>query len=254
MDIGAVAAPTSGNAWTRRLRLYGKALLLRDSAYQEVLAAPGPRREGLKLLIVLFVTVGLATSLGLTLDLLTLPRVETLEAQVSGFVFNSQAYQALSSGGPTGGQIFNVIYQLFWFVLKIDLGYPSPRDIVFAPLSMLSLGLFRWVTFAVFGEWVARRLGGSARPHAFWAALALAAAPALLRLLDIIPGFYLPGSLMLAWLALTSYQAIRATYPTFSWKRCLAVESWMFALHFICIAMAVVFGVVLGVVLYQALF
>jgi hypothetical protein len=97
-------------------------------------------------------------------------------------------------------------------------------------------------------------MGGVAARHAFWAALALAAAPALFRVLTVIPGFYLPSALLVAWLLLTSYQAVRATYPNLSWQRCLAVELWMFALHFICIFLAVVLGVLLGVVLYQLLF
>jgi hypothetical protein len=247
----AIAGRTLGNAWTRRLRLYWKALLLQGEVYREVVDASAPRKEGFRLLAVLFLTVGVLVSLGLALGWLTLPRIDLLQASVSESVFESQAYQAWAAASPTGALLFNAFYQVFWFLLTIEVGYPSARDIVLGPLSMLGLGLFRWATFAIFGEWVARRLGGTARPHAFWAALALAAAPALLRTLTVVPGLYLPGGLMVAWLALTSYQAVRATYPTLTWRQCLAVELWMFALHFICIILAVVFGVVLGVVLYQ---
>jgi hypothetical protein len=73
-------------------------------------------------------------------------------------------------------------------------------------------------------------------------------------MLTLVPGLVVPSALLIAWLALTSYQAVRATYPGLSWRQCLAVELWMFALHFICIILAVVLGVVLGVVLYQVLF
>jgi hypothetical protein len=250
----AIPAKTPGNAWTRRLRLYGKALLLQESAYREVLLSPAPRKEGFRLLVVLFLTVGVITSLGLALDWMTLPRVDLMQSYVSEFVFNSQIYAAWAAASPTGALIFNAFYQIFWFVLSIEIGYPTARDIVLGPISMVAVGLFRWFTFAVFGEWVARRMGGVAARHAFWAALALAAAPALFRVLTVIPGFYLPSALLVAWLLLTSYQAVRATYPNLSWQRCLAVELWMFALHFICIFLAVVLGVLLGVVLYQLLF
>jgi hypothetical protein len=245
---------TPGNAWTRRLRLYGKALLLREEAYREVLANLSPRREGFRLLVVLFLTVGVVVSLGEVFDLLTLPRVDQIESSLNQFVFGSSLYASLEAGNPTLALVLSALYQLFWFSLSLEIGYPSPRDIILGPLSMLALGLFRWVTFAVFGELVARRLGGTSRPHAFWAALALAAAPALLRMLTVIPGVVVPSALLVAWLALTSYQAVRATYPALSWRRCLAVEIWMFALHFICIFLAVVLGVLLGVVLYQLLF
>jgi hypothetical protein len=245
---------TGGNGWTRRLRLYGRALLLQEDAYREVIAAPSPRKEGLRLLVVLFITVGVITGLGLALDVMTLPRVDLIQSYVDAFVFDSQLYASLAAGSPTVALIFNALYRVSWFAFSMEVGYPSTRDILLAPLSMLALGLFRWFTFAVFGEWVGRRLGGISRPHVFWAALALAAAPALLRVFTLIPGFYLPGGLMAAWLLLTSYQAVRATYPNLSWQRCLAVELWMFALHFICIFLAVVLGVVLGVVLYQLIF
>lgn len=250
----ALPLGTPGNAWTRRLRLYWKALLLQESAYQEVVDSPSPRKEGVRLLVVLFLTVGVVASLGLALDWLTLPRVDQIQSYVSQFVFNSPAYAAWAGGSPTAALIFNAFYQIFWFALSLEIGYPSTRDILLGPFSMLAVGLFRWVTFAVFGELVARRLGGVSKPHVFWAALALAFAPALLRVLTVIPGFYLPSGLLVAWLLLTSYQAVRATYPTLSWRRCLAVELWMFALHFICIFLAIVLGVVLGVVLYQLLF
>jgi hypothetical protein len=247
-------AITPGNGWTRRLRLYGKAFLLQEAAYREVVDAPAPRKEGARLLAVLFLTVGVVTSLGLALDWMTLPRVDQIQTYLSQFVFDSQLYGAWAAGNPTGALIFNAFYQLFWFVLSIEIGYPSSRDIILAPISMLAVGLFRWVTFAVFGELVAKRLGGVSRPHVFWATLALAAAPALFRVLTVFPGFYLPSSLLVAWLLLTSYQAVRAAYPNLSWQRCLTVELLMFALHFICIFLAVVLGVVLGVVLYQLLF
>jgi hypothetical protein len=249
-----LATRTQGNAWSRRMRLYWKALMLRGEAYQEVLDSPSPRKEGFRLLVVLFLTTGVVVSVGLALHWMTLPRMDVLEAAVNDLVYDSRVYQAFVEAAPAGGTLFNLLYQLFWFVLTLELGYPTARDILLGPLSMLALGLFRWVTFAVFGEWVARKFGGAARPHAFWAALALAAAPALLHMLTLVPGLYVPGGLMAAWLALTSYQAVRATYPTLSWRKCLAVEVWMFALHFICIALAVVLGVVLGVVLYQILF
>jgi len=250
----ALNAGTRGNAWTRRLRLYFKALLLQEEAYTEVLQSPSPRKEGLRLLAVLFLTVGVVVSLGLVFDALTLPRINTLQASVDNFVFGSALYQQWSAGAATGVLLFNTLYGLFWFALRLEIGYPTTSDVLWGPLSMLALGVFRWFTFAVFGEWVGRKLGGVARPHAFWAALALAAAPALLRMFTILPGLYVPSSLLLAWLALTSYQAVRATYPNLSWRRCLAVELWMFALHFICIMLAIVLGVVLGVVVYQLLF
>jgi hypothetical protein len=250
----ALPVKAPGNAWTRRLRLYWKALLLQPSAYREVVESPSPRKEGLRLLVVLFLTVGVIASVGLALNWATLPRVDQIQASVSQFVFASSAYNAWAAGSPTAALIFNAFYRVFWFVLSIEIGYPSSRDILLGPLSILTVGLFRWVTFAVFGELVGRRLGGVSKPHVFWAALALAAAPALLRVLTVIPGFYLPSGLLVAWLLLCSYQAVRATYPNLSWRRCLAVELWMFALHFICIFLAVVLGVLLGVVLYQFLF
>jgi hypothetical protein len=119
---------------------------------------------------------------------------------------------------------------------------------------MLAVGLFRWVTFADLWRAGGAPLRRSRQPHASGARWRWPSAPVLFRGLNVIPGFYLPSGLLVVWLLLTSYQAVRATYPSLSWQRCLAVELWMFALHFICIFLSIVLGVVLGVVLYQLLF
>jgi hypothetical protein len=67
-------AITPGNAWTRRLRLYWKATPVAGGRLPRGGRFTFLRKEGFRLLVVLFLTVGVVTSLGLALDWMTLPR------------------------------------------------------------------------------------------------------------------------------------------------------------------------------------
>jgi hypothetical protein len=115
------------------------------------------------------------------------------------------------------------------------------------------MGLFNWVTFAIFGELIGRKLGGQARRRAFWGALAVANAPQMLTVLNIIPGLVVPSGLLWSWTLLTSYQATHATYPQLSWRRSLSTTLLMYALHYFFVFLSIVLGALLGVLAYSIL-
>ena len=231
-------------------QLWG-ALLLQEEAYQPILAAERPVRQGFKILTALYLTTGVITSLGLVFHYLTLPRVELIQTTVGDWIFSSALLQSWAAQQPALAAVLNLLYRLIWFIAGIRLGYPSVANVVLAPFSLWAMGLFNWVTFAVFGELIGRKLGGQAPRRAFWGALAVANAPQLLTVFSIIPGLVVPPSLLWSWTLLTSYQAVRVTFPQLSWRRTLSTTLAMYALHYFFIFLSIVFGVLLGVLIYS---
>ena len=232
-------------------RQFWQALLLQPEAYQPILRSEHPVRQGFRMLTALYLITGLITSLGLIFHYLTLPKVEVIQAQVGELILNSGLYQQWTVEQPALAAVVNLGYRLFWFIAGIRIGYPSRLDILLAPLSLWGMGLFNWVTFAIFGELIGRKLGGQAPRRAFWGALAVANAPQLLTVLNVIPGLVVPSGLLWSWTLLTSYQATQATYPQLNWRRTLSTTLAMYALHYFFIFLSIVLGVLLGVLVYS---
>ncbi len=231
-----------------------RALLLDGSAYRTVIEASSPARSGFKVLTVLLLTVGIATALGMLLRYLTLPPLDQIQTSVQSALTSTQLYQNWVQSGSTATILFNVLSRAFWLAAHLRLDYPTPAGILLAPLSIWIGGLLRWVTFAIFGEFFGRRLGGQAPRRAFWGSLAVASSPQLFYLLTVIPGMIVPSTLVTGWTLLTTYQAMRVTFPALTWKRSLSAQVLMFAVNELFIALALVLGILLGVALYQRLF
>jgi hypothetical protein len=234
-------------------RQFWQALLLQPEAYQPILRSERPVRQGFRMLTALYLITGLITSLGLIFNYLTLPRVEVIQSQIGDLIFNSALYQQWAVQQPALAAVLNLGYHLFWFTAGIRIGYPSRLGIFLTPLSLWGMGLFNWVTFAIFGELIGRKLGGQARRRAFWGALAVANAPQMLTVLNIIPGLVVPSGLLWSWTLLTSYQATHATYPQLSWRRSLSTTLLMYALHYFFVFLSIVLGALLGVLAYSIL-
>jgi hypothetical protein len=232
-------------------RQFWQALLLQSEAYQPILQSEHPVRQGFRMLTALYLITGLVTSVGLIFHYLTLPKVELIQTQVGDLILNSALYQRWIIEQPALAAVVNLGYRLFWFIAGIRIGYPSRLDIFLTPLSLWAMGLFNWVTFAIFGEVIGRKLGGQAPRRAYWGALAVANAPQLLTLLNVIPGLIVPSGLLWSWTLLTSYQATHATYPQLNWRRTLSTTLAMYALHYFFIFLSIVLGVLLGVLVYS---
>jgi hypothetical protein len=80
--------------------------------------------------------------------------------------------------------------------------------------------------------------------------MALAYAPSLLLVFNILPGLSIPAGLMRLWVFATSYQAIRSTFGL-SWKRSLVVVFLPYVITMLLFIISLVLGIMLGVVIYQ---
>jgi hypothetical protein len=159
--------------------------------------------------------------------------------------------QVASAMGATSGPLYNFLSWLLGFASS----YPSQTWIWLAPLGLILNLLFTWWLYAFLLQITAGWLGGKTRIEkgGFYPAMALAFAPSLLHVFNIFPNFSFPTALVQLWTLVTASLAIHQVYR-FSWVRTAATIFLAYVLNIVFLTLAVVGGVILGVVVYMALF
>jgi hypothetical protein len=107
-----------------------------------VIDASSPARAGFKVLTVLYLTVGIATALGMLLRYLTLPPLDQIQTSVQGALTGTQLYQSWVQSGSTAAVLFDVLSRAFWLAAHLRLDYPTRAGILLAPLSIWIGGCF----------------------------------------------------------------------------------------------------------------
>jgi hypothetical protein len=235
------------------ISLAWQALWLQKKAYTAILESKISSRRGFSILMLVLLIAAIATSLGLALDRTTMPQADQLQQQLYSAIANSQLYLNKTAQSPGFSTLFTVIYNLLWLVLRMTAGYPSGPYLLLGFLGVFLNGIFIWFTYAFLVNLIAPRMGGKAPRGAIWGTMALAFSPQLLLALNLIPGLVVPTSLISAWTIACAYQAIRATYD-FSPQRSMGLIILAYVLNIILIFLALVFGVLVGVLGYKLLF
>jgi len=230
-----------------------KALMLQEEAYGLLVESEHPFRRGLGIMTLILLTAALAVSLGMVFDYLSMPRA---------FLIQERVYQAITGGLIYGAWIkdnpflvigFDWLYRLIWFLVRTGQSYPSRFDAIYSFFSTVVFGIFDWITYVFIAQIVARRLGSTAKRGTFYATMALAYAPRLLLVANIVPGLSLTTSALRFWILATSYQAVRATFKL-SWKRSIAVVVLPYFITALLLIVSLVLGVALGVGVYQLMY
>lgn len=192
--------------------LVREALLLNDNAYEVVRNQNSPVRKGLIILGLIVLAVVLARLIGLGLGYLTTPRWDLLSADILSRLTSMRWYDLVVSRNPEFAPQFEAGYAAFWQIFRLFGGYPSIPGTV-ASISSFALSTFLgWLTFGTVTHWVARWFGGTATLRQFLGALALSYAPLLLYVLEVIPGFRMPVTLVALSLLITRFMAVKRTY------------------------------------------
>jgi hypothetical protein len=194
----------------------------------------------------------IAAGLGVLLDFLTMPQYNQLQSGLYTF-FNGFPY--LTELAARLGVSFSNLYNFFWWLARFTGQYPSTSGIVLAPLALILDLLFTWWLYAFLLQVVAGWMGGKGKIEkgGFYPVMALAFAPSLLYVLNFIPGLSVPATLVRVWVIVAAYQAIRQVYG-FSWGRSVLTIFFTFLLNYVLLFLSVVFGVIVGVLVYSALF
>lgn len=189
-----------------------EALLLNENAYEIVRDGERPGRRGLVIIGWIIAMVAVSLLIGYVLGLLTTPRFDLLSSELLNRIVASNWYAGQSAANPQFGTQFNAAYVAVWELLRLVGGYPSVTGMVSSALGFAGATFFGWLTMGMVTHLVARWLGGEAKLRQFLGVLALAYAPLLLRVLEIIPGLTIPATLIFLLLIVTRFQAIKRTY------------------------------------------
>lgn len=194
------------------LTLVKEALFLNENAYETARNAARPVRKGLTILGLILLAVVIARLIGLGLGYLTTPRWDLLASDILSRLTAMRWYAAVLARNPQFAGQFEAGYLAFWQLFRLLGGYPSIPGTLASIVSVVLSTLSGWLTFGLFAHLFARWFGGQARFGQFLGALALAYAPLLLYVLEVIPGFTLPLMLVPLSLLITRFMAIKRTY------------------------------------------
>lgn len=231
-------------AITKPFGLLWDALFLQREAYARMRDDDNPFVEGLFVLVVLGVTLGLVGIVGATLEWASTPDIGAIRdailpnlQQMPWWQFVEQDPQVQA----TWYQIWNGIWDASAAVA------PSPASsllgIITKPLALIA----GWLTYGLLAFLFARLLGGVGTLNQTLGATALAAAPQLLNLLTVLPFVAVAG--LGAWTLLCNYMALRTVHGL-SWGRSVAAALLPSVVLGLLLAMlAAVFGFVLSSVL-----
>jgi hypothetical protein len=203
-------------AITKPFGLLWDALFLQREAYARMRDDDNPFVEGLFVLVVLGVTLGLAGIIGATLEWASSPNVAAIRDAVLANLQQMSWWQFVEQD-PQVEAIWFQIWNGIWDASQAVA--PSPArsllGIVVVPLGLI----VAWLIYGVLGYLFARLLGGVGTLNQTLGATALAAAPQLLNLLMVLP-FVAIFSLG-TWTLLCNYMALRTVHGL-SWQRSVA--------------------------------
>ncbi len=213
---------------TKPLGLLWNALFLQRSAYVRMRDDNNPFVEGLYVLAMLGVVLGIAGLIGGTLQWASSPNM----AAIRDIVLNSlkqMSWWPMMEQDPQAMAGFNSAWNSIWQVVS-SLA-PTPANSLLGILTH-PLGLIiGWLVYGVLAMLFARLLGGKGTLNQTLGATALGAAPQLLNLVTVLPFVSVAG--LGAWSLLCNYTALRTVHGL-SWGRGVA---------------AAVLPIVLGIVL-----
>lgn len=219
------------------IRLLWRGLFLEPDAYHEAAEDANPFVQGLYLVVIVGVIVGVANLVGSLLDWATTPNLEQMKQTILQGMQAMPWFQALRDN-PDAARMFQEQYDFAWKIA--DFFTPKPATglltLVTTPVGLV-LG---WLWFGLVAHAVARLLGSKARLGETLGASALAVAPFLLNVFGVMPAVVVAG--IGVWTLLARFVAIRRVHEQLTWVRAL-----------ITVFVPPVVGVVFGIAILAAL-
>lgn len=201
-------------AITRDLRMVWNALFLQHDAYEEMRQDNNPFVEGLFILVVLGVVLGLVGVVGATLQWASSPNLNELQAVILSNLQHMQWWELAQQSSPEFVPMFQQFWDGIWQVIAGVAPTPagSLAGIITRPLGLI----VNWLVFGLLAYVIARLLGGKGTLNQTLGTTALAAAPQLLNLFGALPFVAVAG--IGTWTMLCRYMAIRTTHDL-TWPR-----------------------------------
>jgi len=215
---------------SRWLGLVVGALFLRTDAYEEVREARSPFLTGLVLIAVVGVIVALAALVGAALEWASTPSLADIQEVVYENLTRMPWYQETLREVPDFARMYRQWYDLGWTLARTlgggGLG-SALGNVVLSPLTLVII----WLVYGLLAHLFARLLKGEATLSQTLGCTALAVAPQLLKLVELLP-FVAVGGVVGTWTLVCRYlalkQAHRLTWGRAFWATLLPLLSlWL---------------------------
>ncbi len=191
--------------------LIGQAAMLEDRAFITMKHDDNPWAEGLIFTVLIGIAVAIAGFIGGLLMSASLPPANAvLDLFLSALRQQSQEVANLS--------VLEAMLRQFWEGYKLISGYDSGWQrlllLVWTPLGLVMQWLFSGFLVHV----VAKAVGGKGSFNQTLGATALMAAPALLRVLSVIPFVQVSALLLAVWSTLILFRAVEVVHEL-PWRK-----------------------------------
>jgi hypothetical protein len=225
------------------LRLGWKALLLKEDAYEEMRISDNPVVKGLILIVVVGVVIALLGFVGDLLEWASMPDLGEIENIVHYYI-TRMPWWDLAAKDPQFTQTFDQIWNMNWSIVGMFMPDPGSAlaNIILLPLALV----VRWLIYGLFAYLFARWLGGTANLSETLGVLALAVAPQVLNVLNLLPQMHL-GNVVAVWGILCAYVGLKTAHRL-SWSRAV----WATLLPFILAFGVAMLSVCLGTSIFAA--
>jgi len=204
------------HALTKPFALLWDALFLQREAYARMRDDDNPFVEGLFVLAVLGVALGLLGVIGATLEWASSPGIAAIRDTVLTQL-QQMPWWSMMQQNPQAEATWYQIWNGIWDAVQATS--PSPAGSLLGIVTM-PLGLIvGWLIYGLLAYLFARLLGGLGTLNQTLGATALAAAPQLLNALTVLPFVAIFG--LGTWTLLCNYMALRTVHGL-SWQRSVA--------------------------------
>lgn len=225
------------NKIRRDLRLLWRGLFLEADAYDEAAASDNPIVEGLYLIVMVGVVVGLAALVGGVLDWATVPNMAQMKDTILEGM-RTMPWFDMMRNNPQAMQAFEQQYNFGWRFA--DYLAPRPTTALSSFFTALIGLIISWLWFGLIAQLFARLLGGKGSARQTLGATALAAAPSLLNVFGFLPG--LTVAAVSTWTLLARYVAVRRVHDNLTWGRVLVA---VLAPSIVIVILAILLGLLL---------
>jgi hypothetical protein len=201
---------------SRYAGLVAGALFLRTDAYEEMRGARSPFLTGLIIIVVVGVIIAIAALVGTALEWASFPNLGDIQETVYEGIIQMPWYQETLRQVPGYDEMFRQWYELGW-TLGRTFGDASPGSalggLVLTPLSLV----IGWLVYGLLAHLFARLLKGEATLSQTLGCTALAVAPQLLKLAELVP-YVAVGGVVGTWVLIRRYLALKQAHR-FTWGR-----------------------------------
>lgn len=224
------------------------AFLLKDETYADLRDDPQRLSRALVFILVIGALVGAATACGQLSRWAFAPNLNTVQTTVLSYLTQMPWFTMLEAqaGSRFTGQ-FDQIYNAVWQGIKATA--PSPVGLVSILLQPLGL-LIGWALYGLVAHLTAKLLGGHGSLAQTLGCTALAAAPQLLHLIQVVP--YAVAAGVGTWALVCNFTALRTAHGLTGWRALIAALVPLI-LYALVVAFLVSAGVAIGLFTFNQL-